>query len=237
VTDYDCWHPDHDSVTVDQIVANLLQNAATARRAIAEAVSHLAGERTCACKDALASAIITLWTSASAWARPGARSFSRGSIEVTGRSPRFGQRASVAVRSGLSLTSAAAPLALWPGAGTGEGRAADLRAHPLLEDDVLTGDVFGRRVWHGTVEYSHPVFVHAAADVAVIGFADAARAWRRRGSAGPSVAHVDVGAGLRMGTPGMRGSVELNVAYGTRDRRVVVSVGMRAPWPGLGGWP
>ncbi len=31
VTDYDCWHPDHDSVTVDLIVANLLQNAKTAR--------------------------------------------------------------------------------------------------------------------------------------------------------------------------------------------------------------
>ena len=27
VTDYDCWHPDHDSVTVDLIIANLMQNA------------------------------------------------------------------------------------------------------------------------------------------------------------------------------------------------------------------
>jgi 5'-methylthioadenosine phosphorylase len=59
VTDYDCWHPDHDSVTVDLIVANLQQNAATAKKAIAEAVSRLSGERTCACKDALATAIIT----------------------------------------------------------------------------------------------------------------------------------------------------------------------------------
>jgi 5'-methylthioadenosine phosphorylase len=59
VTDYDCWHPDHDSVTVDLIVANLLQNADTAKRTIAEAVSKLDGERTCACKDALATAIIT----------------------------------------------------------------------------------------------------------------------------------------------------------------------------------
>ena len=39
VTDYDCWHPDHDSVTVDLIVANLQQNAATAQKTIAEAVS------------------------------------------------------------------------------------------------------------------------------------------------------------------------------------------------------
>jgi 5'-methylthioadenosine phosphorylase len=59
VTDYDCWHPDHDSVTVDLIVGNLLQNAATARKAIAEAVSRIDGPRACACKDALATAIIT----------------------------------------------------------------------------------------------------------------------------------------------------------------------------------
>jgi 5'-methylthioadenosine phosphorylase len=59
ITDYDCWHPDHDSVTVDLIVANLLQNAATAQKTIAEAVSRLPESRHCACKDALATAIIT----------------------------------------------------------------------------------------------------------------------------------------------------------------------------------
>ena len=59
VTDYDCWHPDHDSVTVDLIVANLMQNAVTAQKTIAEAVSRLTGARACACKDALATAIIT----------------------------------------------------------------------------------------------------------------------------------------------------------------------------------
>jgi len=59
ITDYDCWHPDHDSVTVDLIVANLMQNAATAQKTIAEAVGRLDGPRTCACKDALATAIIT----------------------------------------------------------------------------------------------------------------------------------------------------------------------------------
>ncbi len=59
VTDYDCWHPDHDSVTVDLIIANLMQNATTAQKTIAEAVSRLGAPRTCACKDALATAIIT----------------------------------------------------------------------------------------------------------------------------------------------------------------------------------
>jgi len=59
VTDYDSWHPDHDSVTVDLIIANLLQNAVTAQKTIAEAVERISGPRTCACKDALATAIIT----------------------------------------------------------------------------------------------------------------------------------------------------------------------------------
>jgi len=59
VTDFDCWHPDHDSVTVDLIVANLLQNAKTAQQALAETVGRASGARTCACKDALATAIIT----------------------------------------------------------------------------------------------------------------------------------------------------------------------------------
>ena len=59
VTDYDCWHPDHDSVTVDMIVANLMQNARTAQQAIATAVGRLGAARSCACKDALATAIIT----------------------------------------------------------------------------------------------------------------------------------------------------------------------------------
>ena len=59
VTAYDSWHPDHDSVTVDLIIANLMQNATTAQNTIAEAVERISGARTCACKDALATAIIT----------------------------------------------------------------------------------------------------------------------------------------------------------------------------------
>ena len=59
VTDYDCWHPAHDSVTVDMIVANLVANARTAQQVIADAVDRLPYERTCECAAALAHAIIT----------------------------------------------------------------------------------------------------------------------------------------------------------------------------------
>jgi 5'-methylthioadenosine phosphorylase len=59
VTDYDCWHPDHDHVTVEMIIANLTQNAQTAQRIIANAVERLPFERTCECASALKYALIT----------------------------------------------------------------------------------------------------------------------------------------------------------------------------------
>jgi 5'-methylthioadenosine phosphorylase len=59
VTDYDCWHPDHDSVTVEMIIQNLTANAKTAQAVIADAVSRLPYERTCECANALKYAIIT----------------------------------------------------------------------------------------------------------------------------------------------------------------------------------
>jgi len=59
VTDYDCWHPDHDSVTVEMIVSNLMQNAKVAQQVIANAVEKLPIARSCECARALATAIIT----------------------------------------------------------------------------------------------------------------------------------------------------------------------------------
>jgi 5'-methylthioadenosine phosphorylase len=59
VTDYDCWHPDHDAVTVDMVIATLNQNAKTAQQVIARAVEQLPVQRTCECARALATAIIT----------------------------------------------------------------------------------------------------------------------------------------------------------------------------------
>ncbi len=59
VTDYDCWHPEHDSVTVKMIVTNLMQNARTAQAIIAETVGRLPTGRSCPCATALANAIIT----------------------------------------------------------------------------------------------------------------------------------------------------------------------------------
>ena len=59
VTDYDCWHPDHDQVTVAMVIETLQTNAATAQKTIADLVSQLPIERGCECASALATAIIT----------------------------------------------------------------------------------------------------------------------------------------------------------------------------------
>jgi len=59
VTDYDCWHPHHDSVTVDQIVAVLLKNAENACNVVRETVAAMSKDRTCKCGSALAHAILT----------------------------------------------------------------------------------------------------------------------------------------------------------------------------------
>jgi len=59
VTDYDCWHPDHDSVTVEMVMSTLAKNAAIAQQIIAGAVEKLPYERTCECANALKYALVT----------------------------------------------------------------------------------------------------------------------------------------------------------------------------------
>src|SRR6202045_3715770 len=59
VTDYDCWHPEHDAVTVNDIIANLVKNAENAAKVVAVAVAAMPEARECKCGRALANAIIT----------------------------------------------------------------------------------------------------------------------------------------------------------------------------------
>ena len=59
VTDYDCWHPHHDSVTVDQIVAVLVKNAENAAKVVRQTVAAMPRDRSCKCGSALAHAILT----------------------------------------------------------------------------------------------------------------------------------------------------------------------------------
>jgi 5'-methylthioadenosine phosphorylase len=59
VTDYDCWHPEHDHVTVTDIIANLTQNAGNAAKLVQKAVAMIPEGATWKCHSALKHALIT----------------------------------------------------------------------------------------------------------------------------------------------------------------------------------
>jgi len=68
VTDYDCWHPSHDAVSVETVIEYLNKNVRNAQTIMRESVRRLKGtERTCKCGSALKNAIFTpreLWPEA-----------------------------------------------------------------------------------------------------------------------------------------------------------------------------
>ena len=59
ITDYDCWHPDHASVTLEEILSNLGKNTENAQNVLREAVRSMPEERACRCGSALSHAIVT----------------------------------------------------------------------------------------------------------------------------------------------------------------------------------
>ncbi|HMF02488.1 MAG TPA: S-methyl-5'-thioadenosine phosphorylase [Terriglobia bacterium] len=59
VTDYDCWHPDHDAVTVTTVIENLRKNNGNGQKILRAAVKRLPVDRTCKCGHALNHAIMT----------------------------------------------------------------------------------------------------------------------------------------------------------------------------------
>jgi hypothetical protein len=127
-------------------------------------------------------------------------------------------------QAGADRAAANAPLALWPGAGTGHGRDVLLRAHPLLENGIVRGGAFGQRLIHAGVEGRHwlrprrqPIRFAPAV------FLDAARAFRGLDGAGQRW-QFDAGLGVRVSVPGS-GVLRVDVAHGLRDGRTALSVG------------
>jgi 5'-methylthioadenosine phosphorylase len=59
VTDFDCWHENADPVSVEMVVANLMQNAETGKNILKAAIAATAEKRSCQCDSALKDAIIT----------------------------------------------------------------------------------------------------------------------------------------------------------------------------------
>lgn len=161
---------------------------------------------------------------------PGAR-FATARVSADWRSTADRRGGAWYATGGWTGATLSAPLDLWPGAGTGQARAPLLRAHPLLAKGVVTGEVLGRRLLHGSLEYQHPLWSTPAGALQFALFADSARAWRRIGTPAPSALHTDLGAGLRVALPGKGGTLRVDVARGLRDKRMTLSTGWQVSWP------
>jgi hypothetical protein len=126
--------------------------------------------------------------------------------------------------TGFQAVSAGSPASIWPGADTGHARETLLRAHPLLDDGVIRGGVFGRRIGFATLEVQRwlepgrwPIRIAPAA------FVDVARASHGLASSTDRT-QVDAGVGVRLSLIGM-GVLRVDLAHGLRDGHTALSVG------------
>jgi hypothetical protein len=174
---------------------------------------------------------LSVQPSAEGWTPRGeGERFGRVGVRVAWRSDTG--RGQVGWSGALSVTAAsqAAPLALWEGAGTGNARSGLLRAHRLLNDDVLTSDVFGRELTNGTLEYAHPLARVLTADLALAGFVDGAKARRGLSPAGPPL-YIDAGIGLRLSAAGRPEVLRIDLAHGLRGGGARASISWARGWP------
>jgi hypothetical protein len=131
-------------------------------------------------------------------------------------------------RLGMSGTTSEAPLALWSGAGTGYGRAPLLRAHPLLNEGVVEGSVFGRTLIHGTIERQAWPWKLGLLQLGWALFVDGAKPWDT-GLNGRIPWQVDGGTGLRVRGLGMQGQLRIDAARGFNDGNSAISIGWQIP--------
>jgi hypothetical protein len=167
--------------------------------------------------------------SASRWAGlGGSAGFTLVSLDGSIRNRRDPGPLVAIARAGVSATSAQSPLALWSGAGEGRSRAPLLRAHTLLHDGRIDGDVFGRRLAHATVEAQHWLRWPTLVRVGAAAFTDAAAAGRRPAFAQGRAFQVDAGVGLRVRVPGRSGVFRVDYARGLRDGAHAWVIGWQA---------
>jgi hypothetical protein len=165
------------------------------------------------------------------WSPAGtAPAFGTARLRASLRSALDPQEWALLLRAGTQAASAAAPFALWPGAGTGTARPSLLRAHPLLRQGVLDGPVFGRLLVEGGVELQRWRRPGGIVRPGLAMFVDAGRAWRPASDGARQVFHVDAGAGLRLELAGDRGALRVDTAVGARDGRWTIAAGWQPPW-------
>ena len=130
---------------------------------------------------------------------------------------------------GYRVATGGSPTSVWPGADTGQARDILLRAHPLLDDGIITGGAFGRELAFGTIEAQRwTLLQRLPVRIAPAVFADLARATGGFDAADTRL-HVDAGGGVRISLPAA-GVMRIDLAHGLRDGGFVLSAGWDRRW-------
>lgn len=150
----------------------------------------------------------------------GESAFSTTSLDVRAKTSPEREGRVLVGRAGAALASQATPVDAWFAGDTGTVRPILLRAHPVVEDGHLQAAQLGRRIVHGSVEWQQwwtRSIVRSAAAV----FLDAARVGARLTPAPRT--DIDVGVGVRLALPAVRGSFRGDLAKGLRDGTTTLS--------------
>ena len=174
---------------------------------------------------------LALLGDAATWAGIGdATGFAEFGVTVAHRGGVRPRRVTWNIRADARRATRDAPLALWPGAGTGAGRTFLLRASPLIENGELVGYAFGRGLLHGTVELEVRVADRALARLGLAAFADWARPWDATPLRGAGPGLFAIGAGLRIHALASA-AFRIDVARRPGKKGVVLSAGVIPAWP------
>ena len=159
----------------------------------------------------------------------GADPYTTGTLAAAARTKALNDGLVVSGVAGYSAASGGSPLSVWPGADTGQARDVLLRAHPLLEDGIVTGGVFGRQLAFATLEAQRwQLLRRLPVRVAPAVFTDVGRASHGvEGSVTPL--QVDAGIGLRVALPGA-GTMRIDLARGLSDGHTALSAGWDVRW-------
>jgi peptidase C39-like protein len=165
------------------------------------------------------------------WAGPSGPPFHARALRLSARSTPASRRLVLRLDLAYEGASLRAPLALWPGAGTGLGRDLLLRAHPLLTDGIVDGRCFGLEILRGGLEGEAALASLGPVGLTAAVFVDSARVLVPAPGTSSRPGFVDLGAGVRVHLPGSGQGLRLDVATPWGRLRPQLSVGWQVAWP------
>jgi hypothetical protein len=174
---------------------------------------------------------VAVLSDATSWLSQAAgRGFQEFGTQIAFRSSVQPRRFGASFRMDGRRATEEAPLAVWPGAGTGPGRPLLLRGSKLLRDGRVVGEAFGRGLLHATAELEMEAWSRGGVRLGVAAFSDWAKPWDTRLVRRPAAGIFALGLGVRLRALGSA-AVRIDVAKRPGRSGLVLSAGIIPAWP------